>query len=111
MPIPLTQMTKSLITSLIVAPAFASFVKGDSMKGKDKGKDAFDGSIERSLYYAYHGDPDKDIASHAMMFCTMTGNIFSKMIEKEFASSELLPCIQRGTTDVTKETLERVKLN
>jgi hypothetical protein len=56
------------------------------------------------------GDPDKDIASHAMMFCSMTGNIFSKMIEKQFATSESVICAGRDTPDVTKETLERVKL-
>ena len=111
MPIPLNQITKSLITSLIVAPAFASFAKGDSMKGKDKGTDAFDGSIERSLYYAYHGDPDKDIASHAMMFCSMTGNIFSKMIEKNFATSESVICAEREIQNVSRETVERVRLN
>jgi hypothetical protein len=80
------------------------------MKGKDKGKFAFDGSIERSLYYAYHGDPDNDIASHTMMFCSMTGNIFSKMIEKQFATSESVICAGRDTPDVTKQTLERAKL-
>jgi hypothetical protein len=113
MPILLNQITKSLITSLIVAPAFASFATGDSMKGKDKGKDAFDGSIERSLYYAYHGDSEKGIASHATMFCSMTGNIFSKLIEKDFATSEPVLCTDRATNqDVSRQTsVERVMLN
>ena len=58
MPLKMNGVTKPLIMSLIVAPAYASFATGDSMKAKDKGDDAFNGSIERSLYYAYHGNPE-----------------------------------------------------
>jgi hypothetical protein len=79
-----------------------------SMEYAEGFKDAFDGSIEGSLYYAYHGEPDKDIASHAMMFCAVSGKIFSKLIDKEFASLDSLSSTQRDTPDVrtTKEKLE-----